>query len=116
MLNRIAEAIKNAFSKSQDTKESVEISNAEIDGGYVNIGKSSFRIRDVKRVELIHSPDANKKGLVEVFVGVADREANPVFTPISHKREYVGTVNSLSDSADKIRIVSGKLGIPVIEI
>lgn len=104
------------FSREQDSNEVVEISNAEIEGGYVNIGESSFRIKDMERVELIHSLDAGKKDLVEVFVGVVDHDANPVFTSIGHKREYVGAVSSESDSAVKIRTISDELGIPVIEI
>lgn len=91
------------------------IKKADFENGKIVIGDNSYRIGDIDSIELIHHLD-DDKSLMEVFVGVVDHEARPLFTSTAYKREHIGMVEIESDVASKLRTLSETFDLPVIEI
>jgi hypothetical protein len=91
------------------------IKTVELEGGRMVIGTSSYRIRDLQSIELMHSLEKGKWNVVEVYVGTTDHSPTNAFSNAALKRERIGTVESTSDVAEAIRMKAAEIEIPVLE-
>jgi len=81
----------------------------------MTIGSRSYRLRDLRSIELLHSLEKDQWNVINVYVGTTDRSDRNAFSRAALKRDWVGTVDSTSEVVQQLREAAAEIELPIME-